>query len=186
MGETIIVHLHNDRYEQIKAIVVATFEEYEINTIPIDCFVLAHRIGIQTIPFSLLTEKQLKKIEFCEGEAIMFCINKQIYIFYNDIDNSITRQRFSILHEIGHFVLGHKSESELAKSEADFFARYAIAPIPLIWKLNCLDIIDIKNTFYTSIECSTNIKKNLDNWLIYGGQTLKDYEEKLINLFNLN
>lgn len=179
------MRLHNDRYEEIKSIVVATFEKYGINKIPIDCFELAHRIGIKTIPFSKLSQDQLEKVGLCEGEAIMFCINQQTYIFYNDIDNSFARQRFSIFHEIGHYVLGHKCESELAKSEADFFARYAIAPIPLVWKIGCSGIVDIKDSFDTSFECATNIKNNYDNWINYGEKILKTFEIKLISLFNL-
>lgn len=179
------MRLHNNRYEEIKSIVVATYEKYGINKIPIDCFELARKMGITIIPFSKLTQKQQNKISFCEGEAIMFCINQSTYIFYNDIDNTISRQRFSIFHEIGHYILGHKGESELAKSEADFFARYAIAPILLVWKLNCVDVVDIKNIFNTSFECATNIKNNYDNWIIYGGQELKKFEDKLIDIFNL-
>lgn len=179
------MRLHNNRYEEIKSIVVATFEKYGMSEIPIDCFELARRMGIIIIPFSKLTQEQLNNIGFCEGEAIMFCLNQNTYIFYNDIDNNISRQRFSIFHEIGHYVLGHKCESELAKSEADFFARYAIAPIPLVWRLECFDVVDIKNTFNTSFECATIIKTNYDNWINYGGQTLKAFEEKLIDIFKL-
>ena len=172
------MRLHNDRYEEIKSIVVKTFEKYGISEIPIDCFELARRMDIIIIPFSELTQVQLNNIGFCEGEAIMISLNDITYIFYNDIDNNISRQRFSIFHEIGHYVLGHKGESELSKSEADFFARYAIAPIPLVWKLQCLDVISIKNTFNTSFECASIIKKNYDNWINYGGETLKLFEKK--------
>lgn len=179
------MRLNNNRYEEIKKIVVATLEKFGMSEISIDCFELAHRMGIIVIPFSELTQDQLNNIGFCEGEAIMFCLDKDTYIFYNDIDNNISRQRFSIFHEIGHYVLGHKGESDLAKSEADFFARYVIAPIPLLWKLKCLDVVDIKNTFNTSYECAAIIKTNYDNWIKYGGNELKTFEEKLIYIFKL-
>ena len=177
------MRLSNDRYEEIKSVIVATYEKFNIHTLPINCFELAHKLGIKTIPFSFLDNEQLDKISFCEGEAIMFCLNDKSYIFYNDIDNSTTRQRFSIFHELGHYILGHKCESELAKSEADFFARYAIAPIPLVWKTNCKGIVDIQNRFNTSFECASNIKDNFDNWLNIKSENIKDFEKRVINLF---
>lgn len=179
------MRLHNQRYEQIKSIVVATFEKFGINKIPIDCFELAHKMGIQTIPFSSLSSEALEQIKFSEGEAFFLDFGEVKFIFYNDVDNDYRRQRFSILHEIGHCVLGHKGESELAKSEADFFARYAIAPIPLVWKTNSLGIFDIQNNFNTSFECATNIKDNYVNWIQYGEQSLKNFELRLLHNFNL-
>ena len=43
-------------------------------------------------------------------------------IYYNDKKDA-GRIRFTILHEIGHFVLGHLQQSDLAESEANFFAK---------------------------------------------------------------
>ena len=42
------------------------------------------------------------------------------------------RIRFTIMHEIGHIVLDHTEHSDLAESEANFFAKYALAPPPLV------------------------------------------------------
>lgn len=178
--------LHHDRYEQIKEEVVATFEKYSVNSFPIDCFLLAKKIGFHTVPFSKLDDDQLKAIRFCEGEAIMFVIDDEKYIFYNDINNNSTRQRFSIFHEIGHYVLGHKCESELARLEANFFASYAIAPMPLVWKAKCNSILEICNTFDVSVECSSKVIYNLENWNRVTKNNLKDYEKRLLKLFKLN
>lgn len=176
--------LHNERYEQIKESVVATFEKFGIKTIPIDCFELAQKMGFKIVPFSQLDDEQLNALRFCEGEAIMFIIDEDKYIFYNDINNNSTRQRFSIFHEIGHYILGHKQESELARLEANFFASYAIAPIPLIWKTNCGTILKICKTFDVSFDCATKIIYNFENWQRITKANLKPYEEKLLKLFS--
>lgn len=177
--------LHNQRYEQIKESVVATFEKYGVDQYPIDCFSLAKQMGFIVVPFSKLDDEQLKAIRFCEGEAIMFIVNDVKYIFYNDINNNSTRQRFSIFHELGHYVLGHKAESELARLEANFFASYAIAPLPLVWKTKCDTILKICNTFDVSVECATKIIYNLENWQRVTKTRLSDYEVRLLNLFNI-
>lgn len=180
------MQLHNQRYEQIKESVVATFEKYGVNEYPIDCFRLAKLMGFKVVPFSKLDNDQLKAIRFCEGEAIMFIVDEEKYIFYNDINNNITRQRFSIFHEIGHYVLGHKAESELARLEANFFASYAIAPLPLVWKTNCDSILKVCNTFDVSVECATKIIYNLENWQRVTKHKLTLYEKRLLDLFQLS
>ncbi len=179
------MQLNNQRYEQIKESVVATFEKYKVNELPIDCFTLAKQMGYIVVPFSKLDDEQLRAIRFCEGEAIMFIIDELKYIYYNDIDNNKTRQRFSIFHEIGHFVLGHKEESELARLEANFFACYAIAPLPLVWKTNSNSIPKICKKFNVSFECATKIIYNFENWQRITKNKLNDYEERLLKLFNL-
>lgn len=50
------------------------------------------------------------------------------------------------MHEIGHIVLDHSEDSELAEKEVKFFAKYALVPPVLVHKLkldNPMDIIDI-------------------------------------------
>lgn len=177
--------LHNERYEQIKESVVAMFEKYEINNYPIDCFELAQKMGFKVVPFSRLDDEQLNSIRFCEGEAIMFIIDEDKYIFYNDINNNSTRQRFSIFHEIGHYILGHKQESEMARLEANFFASYAIAPLPLVWKTNSNTILKICQSFDVSFDCATKVIYNFENWQRVRKNHLSSYEEKLLKLFKL-
>lgn len=181
-----MLKLHNARYEQIKESVIETFEKYEIDKYPIDCFKLAEKMGFEIIPFSKLDDDQLKAIRFCEGEAIMFIIDDNKYIFFNDINTNLTRQRFSIFHELGHYVLGHKHESDLSRLEANFFASYAIAPLPLVWKTGSNSILKICQTFDVSFDCATNIIYNLENWQRITKNKLKTYEKKLLKLFKLN
>ena len=41
----------------------------------------------------------------------------------------------TIMHEIGHIVLDHSEDSELAEKEVKFFAKYALVPPVLVHKL---------------------------------------------------
>ena len=72
------------------------------------------------------------------------------YSFYNDIDRCYERQNWTILHEIGHIVLDHTGHSEHEEDEANFFAKYAIAPPVLVHKIGAecpqdiYEIFDIK------------------------------------------
>ena len=57
------------------------------------------------------------------------------------------------MHEIGHIVLDHSEDSELAEKEVNFFAKYALAPPVLIHKLkldNPESIVQVVEISYES------------------------------------
>lgn len=179
--------LHYDTYEEIKIKVSNILEQYNIHSIPIDCVRLAEDMGFELKPYSKLSErkiKALKELSDGDGYTIDNIDTGQKILFYDD-SACIGRQRFTILHEIGHYVLGHKEPSELAESEADFFAKYAIAPMPIICALNIDDYVDISEKFLTSSECAFYIMDSYIKWLQYGPKLFTEYEKKLLNLFNV-
>lgn len=106
-------------------------------------------------------------------------------IRYNDVQ-CIERQRFTIMHEIGHILLGHKTESDLADKMANYFAAYALAPSPLIHEYGVEDYIDIKNIFQVSEECAQICMFRYNNWVNYGCKHYLPYEKKLIDMFNFD
>ena len=58
--------LSNARYESIKKDVVKVLSKYNINTIPIDPFQLAKRMGISLIKYSEMDEKYFIMINVCQ------------------------------------------------------------------------------------------------------------------------
>ena len=52
--------LSNNRYEEIKEIVVELFIKYDVKCIPINGFELASKMGIKVIPYSSYNEKTQK------------------------------------------------------------------------------------------------------------------------------
>ncbi len=78
------------------------FQSTNTKSIPIDVDLVAHRLGI--------------KVEYTDlgddiSGVLVLSDNKQPYIGINDT-HSMVRQRFSLAHEIAHFIL-HSSNSEL-------------------------------------------------------------------------
>lgn len=81
--------------------------------------------------------------------------DNQYIIFYNDTVRPKERIRFTIAHEIGHFVLGHLEfanktnlsryslsdlENKAFEKEANYFAKRILAPMPVVY-----DFISIWN-----------------------------------------
>lgn len=126
--------------------------------------------------------------------------NKYI-IFYNDTVAKKERIRFTIAHEIGHFVLKHHEidnktnisrysltheESEILEKEANYFAKRLLAPLPLIYsfvdKWNTISREHIMSIFDVSFLVSGYLIKDLRR--IQSNGIIRIHHEELENQFN--
>ena len=166
-----------------------------IKKIPVDVFDLARKLGIRLVKYSQITEEEFTKLEKyglnrdSDGFFILALKDGMIvpYIYYND-KKKPGRIRFTILHEIGHYVLGHKQASDLAEAEANFFAKYLIAPPVLVDKINPSDYLDIASVFKVTNNCAWNAFDYYVKWkrhYISIGSNYTDYEEKIMSLCSL-
>jgi len=181
-----LMRLVNFRYEEIKKAVArlfqTLFQEHGVNCVPISGFEIACRLGIKVRPYSAypIMERCLLIKMSEEG----FFIRSENVIYYNDL-RPYPRINFTILHEIGHYVLGHLEESSVAKMEADFFAAYALAPPVLIHKLGITNYQELSTVFGLSIEAANNAYNRYTKWLRYGGRFYTDYEISLCKNFGI-
>ena len=176
------MRLYNERYEMIKVLTVNVILKYNINCIPINGHELAIKMGIILVPYSSRTEKQ-KAIFLKESEdGFVIQINDKYYIFYND-EIIYERQNFTILHEIGHIVLGHTQDSELADAEANFFAKYILVPPILVYKLKLTTAEEIMEYFKVSYTVATNALEYYCKWY-NASPYLTDYEINTIRIFD--
>lgn len=70
--------------------------------------------------------------------------------FYN-ADSIKERQRYSIMHELGHYLLGHSDYSEENEYQAERFAIDVLAPACVLWGLNLHSAEDIARVCNISI-----------------------------------
>jgi Zn-dependent peptidase ImmA (M78 family) len=176
------VRLSNKRYEEIKLIVVDMFKKYDISCVPICGFEIVKRMGINVLMYSALTEEQKKACyEFSEDGFSLF-YNGKWTIYINNITTGYERQNNTILHEIGHIVLNHTEDSELADSEANFFAKYALVPPILVYKFKLKTIGEIMKKFNVSKEAARYALDYYDKWFQFSGN-IKLYEIETIKIF---
>lgn len=159
------------------------FVKYDVSCVPINGFELATKMGIKVIPYSAIPESKrwllLKKSE--DG----FSVEKSIgewYIYYSD-RKDYGRINNTIMHEIGHIVLDHSEDSELAEKEVKFFAKYALVPPALVHKLKLDNPMDIADIFEVSFEAACYAYSYYKKWLQYGSSAYTNYELTLLNLF---
>lgn len=174
--------LSNKRCEEIKKIVVNTFEELDIRCIPISAFEIATKLGAVVVPYSS-KNKETRQL-MIERSEDGFTVKKDgmWYIFYNDA-KSYGRINHTLSHECGHIVLDHTEESELAEAEAKFFAKYALAPPVLIHKLELKNAYEVHVHFDISHEAANYAFAYYRKWLTYGKKYYTDYEIRLLQLF---
>lgn len=181
------MRLDNEQYEEIKQIIIDTFIYYKIKCIPISSFELATKMGLKVIPYSSLGKKEkiaAKKISR-DGFSLEMR-NRNWLIYYNDECGIYGRINYTIMHEIGHYALGHLKEGDLEETEANFFAKYALAPPPLVHNLVSIkNPITIQNAFEISQQASWFAYKYYKKWLNFGREDYTDYELRLLKLFEV-
>lgn len=159
------------------------FVKYDVACVPVNGFELATKMGIKIIPYSAFPESKqwllIKKSE--DGFSVERNIGEW-YIYYNN-KKDYGRINNTIMHEIGHIVLDHSEDSELAEKEVKFFAKYALVPPVLVHKLKLDNPNDISEIFDVSFEAACYAYSYYKKWLRYGSSDYTDYEITLLNLF---
>ena len=88
------------------------------------------------------------------------------------------------MHEIGHIVLDHSEGSELAEKEANFFAKYSLAPPVLIHKFNLKDELSISQSFDISNKAAYYAYNYYNKWLKRFCGIFTDYEQRIISIYS--
>lgn len=150
------------------------------NSIPMSPLNIAEKLGFHVIPYGELGKDGEKACLKYNPNGFKLARNGIWYIYFN-AKTPKGRARFTLLHEIGHIVLGHLQESDIAEAEANFFAKFLIAPPVLINAINPNDYLDVAKAFGLSNEAALNSWSYYKKWL--GISHEKDYEAKLKSLF---
>ena len=87
------------------------------------------------------------------------------------------------MHETAHKYLGHREQSIVAEREADFFAKYALVPPPLISKLNIKSPVEIQEHFAASREAAVYGMNYYQKWLRHHSSSFSTAEERILRRF---
>ena len=189
----------NDEFEKVKIpqkvywkidkAVATMYEMLKIDSVPIDPFAIAKSLNIEVIPYSKLNEDELKDAleNPRDGLSYFNTEKKKFIIWYNDRGACRARQRFTIMHEIGHIWLGHKVDSILAEMQANAFASYALAPSPVIHVIPHESFVDYMSIFDISSDGAYYTFYRYKQWTHQiEERKLFDFEVKLMDTFRKN
>lgn len=182
-SDYIEIKLPKKVYTKIENTVVDLFIRLKICSYPIDPFVIIRKMGYVLRKYSELSFYERIRLRNKNLDAIScFDPDLQAFVICYDDTKFSKRIRFTLMHEVGHILLGHKEESELARMMANYFAAYSLAPSPIIDAFNCRDESELADIFVVTDECAYYSYKRYLKWCEYGGR-IKVYEEALLNMF---
>ncbi|WEG14113.1 ImmA/IrrE family metallo-endopeptidase [Pullulanibacillus sp. KACC 23026] len=153
---------------------------YGINKLPVKVKRIAKKFSnLKLVKYSQFAKKQNMTIEevydFADSEEGCCWYTKstnRYIILYNDTRDNVGRIRWTIAHELGHFILKHnelndktiltrgsltKQEYNVYESEANCFARALLAPSSVLTSLGYVTIFDISHICNISFQAAQNV-----------------------------
>ena len=135
--------------------ILSIYKECKIQTFPIDCELILQHYG-----FVLYTYKELQNANNTLYNAAKSYSNDafrfRMSIYYNSCMPK-NRIRFTLMHELGHFILGHQSQEIESEQEADYFASCMLVPRIAILRTGCTTADDIHDQFEVSYAAANRI-----------------------------
>ena len=167
-------------YDEIKNVIIDIYIDYGIKTFPIDEKEVCKKMGVALIPYSEYEGDEFKLLQKKSKLGFFVKATKLTppTIYYNDTIESEGAIRFTIIHELKHYVFEDDDEED--DDLADFFARYFMCPIPYL----LLKKIDSQNEIVSfcgaSLSAARNASTNIVNRRNKYGYKLFDFEVRLI------
>ncbi len=149
-------------FAKIKKEVLDVYLKCNIKAFPIDCLSVLDSLGIKHIPYSSLSERKRSHLVAASNDSYRM----QNTIYYNDDTTKIIPERikFNLMHELGHIRLDHKEISKSNEDEADEFAGWMLAPLPLIFFFDASRKEDLIRIFAVSNECADVTLSRYEAW----------------------
>jgi len=163
-------------YKLISDKALEVFIECEIHEFPIDCFAILKHYGFKVHAYSYVQKQNPMLFEMCKRYS-NDSFKYQDIICYNQNHNE-SRVRFSLMHELGHYILEHEENTPENEAEADCFASSVLAPRVAIWRMWHPTAEEIHQRFGLSYAASNRALDNFNRRKIYG---LCDSEKKLVD-----
>lgn len=163
-------------YKLISDKTLDVFLECGIKEFPVDCFYILEHYGFRLYTYVEMQSINQRLYEMCRkysDDAFRY----QDIICYNNAGPE-GRIRFSLMHELGHFILGHQETTFENEEEADYFASCLLAPRVAIHKSLCRTADAIHDTFGLSYAASNRALADYKKW---SGRTKCDSEHQLFD-----
>lgn len=145
---------------EVSRIILDVYETCNIKNFPIDCIDVIKKLKIPLYRYSELSE--IKERECYKVSDDAFKLRGKIY--YNDSFPYVRRQRFTLMHEVGHILLSHNGDTKENDDEANEFASHFLAPRIMIHKYRCETADQIHEIFGLSYKASNKALVDYREW----------------------
>lgn len=147
-------------YDLINLKVLEVYQECGIYSFPINCFEILDAYSIPHLAYGSQSLSNRDNCRMISDDA--FTLTGKV--FYNE-ENCHGRVRFSLMHELGHILLEHRSdEHDLVEQEANYFASNILAPRMAIHYSGCKNEQDVSTLFDITYECARYAFQDYRRW----------------------
>lgn len=181
------IKLSEKRYNEIIEILADMFEDIGYKIFPIDVFELCRMLRITLVQYSSLPEECILNVKSLSSDGFnLLNPETNTYLIFYNAEMPLDRIRFTVMHEIGHIMLGHKIPSPVIEQEANFFAISALAPLGIIFKIEEKTPEQVSIICGISFECACNVLDKYHRTMIYPRILKKETESRLVRLLSHN
>lgn len=160
----------------------AVYEACNICRVPIDCEAILQHYGLRAVNIDTLKDRQPDLYDLClDFSEDSFLFRERKLIFYKDIDPR--RTRFSLMHELGHYLMAHSFCSPDEEWEANHFASYILAPRPLIHYLRRPTLARLCRHFDISMQAAEIALSDYNKWRLQYSGDICEWEDRLLVRF---
>lgn len=167
-------------YDEIDKVIIDIFQDYNIKSFPLDEFEICNKMGVALVPYSEFDRigRKLLHKRSSHGFFVKGSKTQPPTIYYNDHFESKGAIRFTIFHELKHYVYDDENDDD--DDLADYFARHFMCPTAYIM-LKCFDSANKIVSFCgMSLEAAIYAYTSIVNRKRKYGINLFDYEIPLI------
>lgn len=149
---------------------------------------------VQVRSFRYFSQRGINPLTFGSKDAIIFSYKGMVIMAYDNMAVR-TRIRFSILHELGHFILGHNMDPNIPMAlykkqevEANYFAAQLLMPEQVLGELRkrllCLNAENVKRYFGVSREAADVRLGSLEQGLSIRSRWPGEYDDIILSRYN--
>ena len=185
----------NINYKKLKNIAYSFLNQYTNGKLPVDLLhIISQLDNLYLMKYSTFAKEnnmdinKVYQLLNSEDGALWYKTDTQTYILlYNDTIDNKERIRFTIAHELGHYILKHnevtdkttlsrytltEDEYNVFEKEANFFAKHLLVPFPILGNyvmfFHSMNGRFIQNVFQVSFSVANNVIKNLKSMQTFG------------------
>ena len=167
-------------YDEIDKTIIDIYLDYNIHSFPINETEICNKLAVALVPYSAFSNDS--KSLLCKKSKQGFFVKESRThpptIYYNDAIGSFGSIRFTIFHELKHYIYNDPDDSD--DDLADHFSRHFMCPTAYIMMKGLNSPNEIISYCGMSLNAACQAYSGIANRIRKYGQNLFDYEIPLI------
>lgn len=172
--------------DRIFGYILKVYEECDVIDFPIKCEKILSHYGYRLYTYNEIYRKNPELYNMCVSYSDDAFLDRNTKTVAYNNNKPKGRIRFSLMHELGHCMLNHESDTPHNEQEANCFASNILAPRIAIYYAKCKNAADVKNVFGLSLAASEYAFMDYCSWhknVIANNRRISHWDKKIYEHF---